>query len=311
MQSHTKLWRLCCIGFALSMLQCCSQPSDSALTATDETRAITEWREQRVKSLRSETGWLTLAGLYWLKPGNNTFGRATDNALVLNHPALPDHVGAFVLANASVSFTSTAANTVLHDGQPVSHINLATDATDKPTILSVGSLRFYAIERAGNFGVRVRDTQSPVRTQFKGINYFPIDASWRMQARFEPYEPVKKIPIVNILGMTETMEAPGALVFTRNGQTWRLDALLESPTDDELMVMFTDSTTGHASYGAGRYLSIARPKNSAATTLWLDFNRAYNPPCAFTEFATCPLPPKQNRLSLPISAGEMKYTAHP
>jgi uncharacterized protein len=306
MRTHTKRWRWCCLCLVLPLLQNCSQPSDDAI----ETRVVTAWRAQRIKNLTSETGWLTLVGLYWLKPGNNSFGRTSENTLILDHAAMPDHAGAFVLTNGSASFTSSAQSVVLHDGQPVNTIALATDATDKPTVLTIGPLRFYAIERAGNIGVRVRDVQNPARTQFKGLNYFPIDTTWRVQARFEPYVPVKRIPVVNILGMTEAMEVPGALSFTRNGQTWRLDALLESPNDDELMVMFTDGTTGRTSYGAGRYLSIARPKRNAAATLWLDFNLAYNPPCAFTDFATCPLPPKQNRLSLPISAGEMKYATH-
>ncbi|MGC3982001.1 MAG: DUF1684 domain-containing protein [Steroidobacteraceae bacterium] len=182
--------------------------------------------------------------------------------------------------------------------------DLVADNADDPTLLAVGSLRFHAIERGGKYGIRVRDIEHPARKQFAGLEYFPISMDWRIEARFEPYVPSKRINIINILGMTEAMESPGALVFNKEGHSWRLDAILESPSDDQLFVMLTDGSSGRESYGAGRYLYIPKPGNEP---IWLDFNKAYNPPCAFTEFATCPLPPKQNRLSLSIEAGEKKY----
>lgn len=284
---------------AMLLGACTRQPS-----LTEETRMIEQWRARRIASLTSETGWLTLAGLYWLQEGDNRFGRDNSNALVLHHPALQDNTGIFSLHEGRVSFTAAAGSTITHDNQPVTRIELQPDTAEQYTVLSAGSLRFHAIERAGRVGVRVRDVEHPARTSFKGLSYFPIGLDWRIDARFEPYIPSKRIPIVNILGMTEDMESPGALVFDKDGKTWRLDAILEAPTDTELFVMFTDTTSGRDSYGAGRYLYIPRPEGTQA---WLDFNQAFNPPCAFTEFATCPLPPRQNRLQLAVTAGEKKY----
>jgi len=160
------------------------------------------------------------------------------------------------------------------------------------------------IDRAGHLGIRVRDSVSPNRLQFKGLKYFPVRADWHIQARFEPYVPEHRIPIVNILGMTEEMTSPGAIVFEREGRSWRLDAILEAPGDRELFVMFSDATSGQQTYGAGRFLYVGLPN---ADRIEVDFNEAFNPPCAFTNFATCPLPPQQNRLALSVDAGELKY----
>jgi uncharacterized protein len=285
----------------------CGQPTDPR---ADETTRIEQWRVKRIANLTSETGWLTLAGLYWLQEGDNSFGRAASNRLVLDHAALQDTAGVFELHDGRVSFTASNGSGITRDGQPVTHIELQPDTAEQPTELAVGSLHFYAIERAGKFGVRVRDADHPARKLFNGIDSFPVSTAWRVNARFEPYVPNKRIPIVNIVGMTEDMDSPGALVFDKDGRTWRLDAILESPTDTDLFVMFADATSGRESYGAGRYLYLPKP---ADNHVWLDFNQAYNPPCAFTEFATCPLPPRQNRLALAVTAGEKKYAAasHP
>ncbi len=277
---------------------------------SEETRRIEQWREKRVATLTSENGWLTLAGLYWLKEGDNHFGHARGNELALDHPALQNTAGVFALHDGRVSFTAAAGGGITFDGEPVTTIEMQPDTAEHPTILAAGSLRFHAIERAGRFGVRVRDVEHPARTTFKGLSYFPISTDWRIDARFEPYVPSKRIAILNIVGMTEDMESPGTLVFDKDGKTWRLDAILESPADTELFVMFADATSGRESYGAGRYMYVPKPTDGH---VWLDFNQAYNPPCAFTEFATCPLPPRQNRLQLAITAGEKKYTlaSHP
>lgn len=289
-------------------LNACSDhesPTDNSLS--DETARIEQWRARRAAALTSETGWLSLAGLYWLKEGDNRFGRAESNELVLDHAALPPLAGVFSLHDGRVSFTATRGSNITHDGKPVDRIELRPDTAEHPTELSAGSLRFHAIERAGRLGVRVRDVDHPARTSFKGLDYFPISKDWRIEARFEPYVPSKRIPIVNIVGMTENMESPGALVFDKDGHTWRLDAILESPADKDLFVMLADATSGRETYGAGRYMYVPKPEKDR---VWLDFNQAYNPPCAFTEFATCPLPPRQNRLDLAVTAGEKKYSLH-
>ncbi|HYM36154.1 MAG TPA: DUF1684 domain-containing protein, partial [Steroidobacteraceae bacterium] len=195
-------------------------------------------------------------------------------------------------------------NAVTNAGKPIRTIAMQSDANEKPTILKSGTLEFFVIDRVGKLGVRVRDSEHPARRAFKGIERFPVSVDWVMDAKFEPYVPVHHIDIVNILGMTESMVAPGALVFEKDGKTYRLDAILEAPDDKELFIMFADATSARETYGAGRFIYIPLPSNGRAA---LDFNRAYNPPCAFNDFATCPLPPKQNRLPLRVTAGEKKY----
>ena len=271
-----------------------------------ERATIEKWRTERVAELTNDTGWLNLVGLYWLAEGPNTFGRAASNTLVLDHPSLAPTAGTFVLANGHVTFRATPNSGITHGGQPVTSIDMVSDAKEPPTVVSSGPLRFFVIERAGKLGVRVRDVDSALRRNFHGLEYFPVDADWALEARFEPYEPGKHITIVNILGLEEDMVSPGALVFTRQGKEARLDAVLESPDSTDLFVMFADATSGHETYGAGRFIHVPFAKNGKTV---VDFNEAYNPPCAFNNFATCPLPPFQNRLTLKVTAGEKKYAA--
>jgi uncharacterized protein (DUF1684 family) len=276
----------------------------AAENSQDESAKIADWRAKRLESLTSETGWLTPIALYWLKDGENSFGRAPDRAFSLDDAALAADTGAFVLTNGRVRYVAHASTSMTYLGKPVTSLDLVSDVNEKPTELVAGPLHFMLIERAGHLGIRVRDSVSPNRLQFRGLQYFPVRADWHIQAHFEPYVPERRIPIVNILGMTEDMTSPGAIVFERDGRTWRLDAILEAPGDRELFVMFSDATSGKETYGAGRFLYVGLPN---ADRIEVDFNQAYNPPCAFTNFATCPLPPRQNQLALAIDAGELKY----
>jgi uncharacterized protein (DUF1684 family) len=267
---------------------------------------LEKWREQRAANLTSETGWLTLVGLYWLKSGDNAFGSDKSNRIALEHQSLGAKTGTFTVKGATVTFTAAPGAVVTHGQTPVTSIVMTPDTAGEATTLAVGSLRFFVIERVGKLGVRIRDVDHPARKHFAGLEYFPASQDWIVDARFEPYPANKRIPILNILGMTDQMVSPGAVVFTKNGKEWRLDTILEAPDDDQLFVMFADQTSARETYGAGRFLYIPMPKNGRAT---LDFNRAYNPPCAFNEFATCPLPPSQNRLQMRVDAGEKKYSA--
>ncbi|HWW33011.1 MAG TPA: DUF1684 domain-containing protein [Steroidobacteraceae bacterium] len=295
-------------GSSLAALMLLVWPAAGAAGASPalagEQAAIARWRSERVESLTSDSGWLTLAGLFWLKEGDNTFGRAAGNSLVLDNAALADAAGSFVLSGRQVRFVARPGSGVSHDGREVTTLDLTPDSSGHPTVLASGALRFYVIERAGNLGVRVRDLNNPHRTGFRGLEYFPVSADWVVNARFERYTPVRHIRIINILGMELEMDSPGAVVFTRNGREWRLDTVLEEPGDQELFIMFADATSGHETYGAGRFLYIPLP---AGDSVPVDFNKAYNPPCALNEFATCPLPPWQNRLKLKVTAGEKKY----
>jgi len=270
-----------------------------------ERAAIDAWRTERAHSLTSDNGWLTLTGLFWLKAGDNSFGRASGNALVLDNPALADRAGSFVLTGHQVRFIARTGAGVTHDGRPVTALDLAPDTSGQPTVLESGALRFHVIERAGNLGVRVRDLNNPHRSSFHGLEYFPVSTDWVVNARFERYPAQRQLKIINVLGMEVEMQSPGAVVFTRDGREWRLDTVLEEPGDTELFIMFADGTSGHETYGAGRFLYIPIPQGDSVA---VDFNKAYNPPCALNEFATCPLPPPQNRLKLRVTAGEKKYT---
>lgn len=273
----------------------------------EQSAAFDQWRSQRVTRLRSEDGWLSLVGLFWFKEGDNSFGRNPSNALVLDDPMAPARIGSFNRAGRTIRFTAATGVHVTCEGKPVASIEMQPDSARHPTVLEVGSLSFFAITRSNKIGLRVRDSQSPARKNFAGLEYFPPSQEWIVNARFDPYQPHKRIPIVNILGMRESMQSPGAIVFEKNGQQYRFDTVLEDPGDKELFIMFADATTGHETYGAGRFMYVPLPKDGRVI---VDFNRAYNPPCAFSDFATCPLPPAQNRLALRVDAGEKKYSGH-
>jgi uncharacterized protein (DUF1684 family) len=278
--------------------------AENPAASPEHAAAVAQWREQRLARLTSENGWLTLVGLFWLKPGENTFGSGHRNTIVLDHPQLARRAGAFTLIGKEVRFDAAAGADITLDGTPVESLPMNPDTSGSATVLASGTLRFYVIERVGQLGVRIRDIAHPLRTQFAGLEYFPVADAWAVRATFHPYEPVKRVPIANVLGMVEDMRAPGYLAFTAAGQEWRLDALLEQEGADSLFLMFADATSGRETYGAGRFMYVPLPVNGEVP---LDFNLAYNPPCAFNEFATCPLPPRQNRLQLRIDAGERTY----
>ena len=284
------------------LLAGCEQPQ-FPVTAAEHAAGIEAWQQKRDAGLRAETGWLTLVGLYWLEPGENTFGSSADNALVLEHPALPGHAGTFIHNDDGVAFRASPGVAVTHEGQPVDEMALVDDQHENTTLLATGSLRFYAIERAGRYGVRVRDLENPERQQFQGLDYFPTSLEWRKEARFVPWPSPRGVKIINILGMVDEMASPGELVFTHDDTEYRITALADAG-DEQWFIMIADGTSGRETYGAGRYLYIDPPVDGVAL---LDFNKAYNPPCAFTALATCPLPPVSNRLPLRITAGEKNY----
>ncbi|HVR42652.1 MAG TPA: DUF1684 domain-containing protein [Thermoanaerobaculia bacterium] len=266
-------------------------------------REIVEWRERRAASLTRDTGWLTLTGLFWLAEGENSVGSGEGNRVRLPEKA-PERVGTLTLREGTVTLSAPAEAGLRVGGEPVGSIEMAPDVSGSPTIAEIGAVQFLVIERGGKIGVRVRDREHPARTSFAGLDYFPIDPKWRVEARLEPYDPPKQIPILNIIGIVEPAPSPGALVFTVDGREHRLDPIAEEGSD-ELFVIFADRTSGRETYPAGRYLYAERPGPDGTTIL--DFNRSYSPPCAFTEFATCPLPPRQNRLAVRVEAGEKNF----
>jgi uncharacterized protein (DUF1684 family) len=291
------------ISAALALLLAACGPHASQVDPVAYQQDIDQWRAARLDKVTGEDGWTTLVGLFWLKDGDNRFGSAPGNELSLSEGSLPEQTGTFKLDKGEIKFTSAPGAGVSSGGKTVTSLKLVTDAAGEPTVLRRGTLSFYAIERIGRYGVRVKDTQAPARVHFKGLQYFPLDQKWRFAARFEAYAPMKKIPIVNILGMEENMDSPGALLFDVDGKTYRLDTVLE-PGETDYFVMFADKTNGRDTYGAGRFLYVSPPKDGVTV---LDFNKSYNPPCVFSPYATCPLPPAQNRLAVAVAAGELKY----
>ena len=267
---------------------------------------IDDWKAGRLGRVTGPDGWTTLVGLYWFKPGVNRFGSAAGNDMPLKATGFPAEAGRFDFDGKQLSFTAAKGVAVLSGGKPVTTIKMISDAdagTADPTTLSIGSVSFYAIKRVDKMGVRVKDTNADARVHFKGLEYFPVDQDWRFEAKFEPYMPMKKIPIINILGMEEDMPSPGALLFEIDGKPYRLDTVLEDGETD-YFVMFADATSGKQTYGAGRFMYVKPPVDGKTV---LDFNKSYNPPCAFSPYATCPLPPPENRLPIVIEAGEFSY----
>ena len=274
---------------------------------------IREWRDQRVERLRAPGGWLSLVGLHWLEPGEHRIGSAPDNDIALaKGPArmgvleVGDDGSVFLLPDpeAGLQLRDAAATASLADGRQ--RVRLAADASGTPTVVAFDQDRgsLMLIERGGRHALRVRHAEAATRTGFTGIDYFDIDPSWRVEARFEPHPPGSTIEIANVVNQLEPMANPGAVVFEREGRSHRLEAVDEG--DGQLFLIFADRTSGKTTYGAGRFL-YADPPAAGSDRVVLDFNRAYNPPCAFNAYSTCPLPPPENRLDLAVTAGEKRY----
>jgi uncharacterized protein len=240
---------------------------------------VEQWRARQEASLKSDTGWLTVAGLEWLKPGKNELAP----------------FGVFELRDGKVYLQRTS------DGAPV---EMLPDTSGRPTVVTEGSQSVQVIGRGVRLGLRVKDKQSKLRKEFTGRKWFPVNEAYRIQAKWVPYDPPKTIVIPNVLGDKSEVKTPGAAVFTLEGKEYRLEPDGSGKT---LFFIFRDQTAGHETYGAGRFLDADAPKDGHVI---LDFNKAVNPPCAFTPYATCPLPPQQNKLAVRIPAGELRYGDH-
>jgi uncharacterized protein (DUF1684 family) len=265
--------------------------------------SIDQWRAQQETELKADDGWLTVSGLFWLKEGINRAGTKTNADIVL--PRGPAELGAFELSGGKTTFRAAPGVAVKLNGQTAGGATpLKSDAEGKPDHIQLDTLTMFVIHRGDRYGIRLKDTESESRKEFTGLHWFPVKESYRVVAKFVAYQPSKMLTIPNILGKTEQDPSPGYVVFTLDGVSLRLDPVLE---DDQLFFIFHDLTSGKGTYPAGRFLYTDLPKNGEVV---MDFNKAQNPPCAFTAFATCPLPPKQNRLRVRIEAGELNYGHH-
>jgi uncharacterized protein len=277
----------CCVAL---LLVSCAKKADPAFAAD-----VAKWRADRETRLKAENGWLTLVGLFWIEEGVSNIGSDPGSEVPL--PAsLPKDVGSITLGKGEAHFQPAAGialkPTVMHD-----------DNQPNYEVLSLGSVSFYLIERGGRYGIRVKDTNSPARTNFKGLDWYGPDESWRVEAKLTPAP--HKVTFDTEVGLKQDGDSPGYLEFDRAGQHYKLDAVTE---DGELFLVIRDATSGKTTYAASRFLYAALPDKDGRTRL--DFNRAYNPPCVFTPYATCPLPPQMNRMTVAIEAGEKKYTGH-
>lgn len=271
--------------------------------ADDYTQSIEAWRAVRVARLTTPNGWLTLIGRHQLSPGPNTVGTATENAIKL--AAGPPYLGTVILA-ADRKITLTPAPSALLEinGVPAHGPAELVWQDDKLTRVTFGTASFSVMRRGENLYLRVRDRAATTLQHFAGIDYFPIDPAWRIEAKWVPFDPVKQVNITNMIGITEPAPVPGKAVFTWQGRTVELLPIDEG--GDDLFFVLTDLTAGKETYEASRFLYAPKPK-TGETKVILDFNRMENPPCAFTAFATCPLPPKENRMPFRVTAGEKKY----
>jgi uncharacterized protein (DUF1684 family) len=272
---------------------------------------LNSWRAKRADNLQAPEGWLSLVGLDWLQEGDNSFGAAADSRIQINAKT-PAHLGVVRLEKGTLRLLAPAGGfpkELLVDGHAAAEQPLAADDSDKPSKLAIGSTTIIVINRDGRFALRVKDLQAPTRRGFHGLHWYPPNAAYRVHARWIPYNPAKVIDIPTVLGTTTHLPAPGAAEFTIDGQTVRLEPVLEDPKSTELFFIMRDATSKTTTYGAGRFLYSEFPDHGLTQPgeLWLDFNRLVNPPCAFTAYATCPLPPTQNRLTIAIPAGEERY----
>jgi uncharacterized protein len=274
------------IGLLLVLLIGCN--SDHQPVGPKYYKRIEAWQKHRVDGLRQPDSWLTLVGLFWLKPGVNTVGSGSSNDFVLPKGSAPERAGKFQLNDETVTYVSP-------DGKktPVEY------GEEHPTVIKAGTVSMTVIKRQDRLGIRAKDSDSPVLKNFKGSTFFPVNPELSFTARFLPDE--KKVPILNILGHTEMQTSPGIVQFIYKGEKYRLRPIYEGKT---LFFLFKDATNKTETYQAGRMLNTPLPANGKVE---LDFNRSYNPPCTYTPYATCPLPPKENTLPFPVTAGEKRY----
>lgn len=265
---------------------------------------IDEWHEKRIESLKERDSWLSLAGLYQLEEGTQSLGSDSTNDIVFP-PEAPPTIGTITKQSDKFTIDIQPGIKVTRDSQEISEMELSTSADGEPTELRVNSFLWFIIERRGNYYIRLKDTEHPNFDSFDGIKRFPVNQDWRVKASFNRFDEPQTITIPDILGETYQDSLYGILKFSINGMEYSLNPLGHPDEDEEFFIIFGDQTNGNGTYSGGRYIYIPTPEEDGTT--YIDFNKAYNPPCVFSEYATCPLPPPENRLELQVTAGEKLY----
>ena len=283
----------------------CSKTEAPVPATVDPYHAEVEtFRRQREAKLTSDTGWLTIAGLFFLSKPETTFGSAPANDIVLPAGA-PAQAGTFVLTNGHYSVKAAAGVSFLLSGKSITAADLKSDGDGPPDRIALGDLQLWVHQSGERPAIRLRDKNSSLRKAFTGMKWYPVNEAYRVEGTFVPYDTPKTVQVPNLLGDIDTMSSPGHVAFTVNGRPHSMTVVTEN--DTEFWFIFRDLTSGVETYPAARFLYTGRPVNGKVT---LDFNRAENPPCAFNPYATCPLPPEENRLSVRVEAGEKLYAAH-
>jgi uncharacterized protein (DUF1684 family) len=277
--------------------------ASSIMNAQDNTEYVNEieaWHNKRIDDLKKDNGFLNLAGLYWLKEGTNTFGSDSTNAIIFPKNKISARAGYYMYSDHTVLLVAEKNAAIQINGQNINREIIYDDDSATNPVLAHGSLRWNIIKRGDKIGIRLRDLESPNLKNFHGVKRYPVKKDWRIRARFMQSPSVKTINITDVLGQTQPQKSPGTLSFDIEGKTYTLDVLEGS--HDDYFVIFGDATNGLETYPSGRFVYVPKAGNDGTT--YIDFNKAYCPPCAFTPYATCPLPPRQNILTIEITAGE-------
>lgn len=289
--------------FTLMFLMSCGQqePTSSSAPVPDNyEEEIDRWVEDRIETLKEPTGWMRLAGMFVLAGGDNSFGSGPDQDIQFPEGTIPSHAGTFSLQEDAVTISAANDVPINHNGEPVTEM-VIFDGENAPA-LTYGSLEWHIIQRQDLIAVRLYNKENSKVDRFDGFGHYPTDPAWHLYADYNPNPAGSTIPIPNVLGQTDDVASPGTLTFRFNDETYSVEALEAS--DNRLFLIIGDETNQTETYQAGRYMYVDKPDESGRTII--DFNKIYNPPCSYTPYSTCQLPPSDNRLSLAITAGEKR-----
>ncbi len=294
------------ILLAAVLIVSCGEAEDDEDNSTFRREEI-EWREARHRAMKDSTSWLTIAGLFWLEEGENTFGAAAGNDVRLPGDSSPPEAGVFILKNEEVTVELGRGVDATINGSAVRRKGMKPDSEGDPDRLEMDGLRLWIIERSGRFAVRLRDLDAPRYRNYHGLEFFPPRKDYRVTGRFVPFDSVKTVTVPTVVGTVTEMKSPGYVTFRLKGRKLRLDVFGGSRNTGEFFIIMRDKTSGEETYGGCRYLTAPVLDDGRVE---LNFNRAVNPPCAYTPYATCPLPPPENNLPVRVGAGEKIYRKH-
>jgi hypothetical protein len=271
---------------------------------------LEQWRTQHAADLSAPEGWLTVVGLEWLKPGDNSFGTAPDNKIHLNASG-NSHFGIIHVDANGLDLKAPQEgfpSGLQVDGHPAREQSIVVEGRS-PTKFTTGTLTFFVIKRGDGNALRIKDSQAPARLSFKGLHWYAPDPTYKIEAEWAPFPEPKPALIHTVIGTTEKGFSAGVAKFTLHGQQVELQTVVQNLGVNTLLFVIRDATSGHTTYEASRFLHTGLPDHGLQNPgkIVLDFNRLENPPCAFTPYATCPLPPDSNRLKVPILAGELRF----